>query len=341
MRIVVTGGAGFIGSHVVSAAEAAGDDVVVLDIAGGGDVRDADLMGRALRGADVVVHLAAKVGVEQGLGDVPEYVSHNDLGTAVVLAAAAARDVPRVVLASSMVVYGDGVARCPEHGGVRPGARRAADLRAGRFEPTCPLCEAALSPMLVDEAVTTDPRSGYAMTKVCQEQLAGLWARQTGGSVAALRFHNVYGPGLPLDTPYAGVAAIFRSAVLGGRAPEVTEDGAQRRDLVHVRDVARACVLAAHTEVVAGGTMRAYNVGSGTVRTVLDLATALSAAAGAPAPIVTGLARPTDVRHITASSERAARELGWRATEDFTSSVRELLNEPRRPATSASPPRAG
>ena len=330
MRMVVTGGAGFVGRQVVRAAREAGDEVIVLDLTDGADVRDADTVRRRLKGADVVVHLAAKVGVEQGLADVPDYVSHNDLGTAVVLAAAASQDVPRVVLASSMVVYGDGVAHCPEHGQVRPAARRPEDLRAGRFEPRCPSCGAELGPVLVDEDVAFDPRSGYAVTKVCQEHLAGLWARQTGGSVAAMRFHNVYGPGLPLDTPYAGVAAIFRSAVLAGRAPVVTEDGGQRRDLVHVRDVARACLVAAHSDVAAGGTVRAYNVGSGTVRTVLDLAEALSDAAGAPPPVVTGEARPTDVRHITASSERAARELEWRACEDFASTVRELLTE-RRP----------
>ncbi|GAA4355995.1 NAD-dependent epimerase/dehydratase family protein [Angustibacter luteus] len=328
MRIVVTGGQGFIGRQVVPAATEQGDDVHVLDLADGCDVRDADSTRAALAGADVVVHLAAKVGVEQGLDDVADYVSHNAVGTSVVLAAAAACGVPRVVLASSMVVYGDGIARCAEHGEVRPAPRRAVDLREGRFEPPCPTCGAALSPMLVGEDVPADPRSGYALTKACQEQLAELWARQSDGSVVALRFHNVYGPGLPRDTPYAGVAAIFRSAVLSGQAPVVTEDGAQRRDLVHVRDVARACVVAAHTDVVAPGTLRAYNVGSGTVRTVLDLATVMSDAAGGPPPVVSGQGRLTDVRHITASSERAARELGWRATEDFAAGVRELLSEP-------------
>jgi dTDP-L-rhamnose 4-epimerase len=331
MRLVVTGGCGFIGSQVVAAAE--GHDVLVLDAARPAtavehvqaDVRDAEAVRRALDGADVVVHLAAKVGVEQGLVDLPAYVAYNDLGTAVLLAEAAAAGVGRVVLGSSMVVYGEGVAGCAEHGEVRPAPRRPQDLAAGRYEPPCPVCGAPLEPALVSEEVALDPRSGYAATKVAQEHLAGVWARQCGGTVAALRFHNVYGPGLPLDTPYAGVAALFRTEVLAGRPPRVTEDGAQRRDFVHVRDVARAC-LAAATADLPDGTVRPFNVGSGTPRTVLDLATALAVAAGGPSPVVTGAARLADVRHITASSARARAELGWRPQADFTTSMAELLN---------------
>ncbi len=333
---MVTGGCGFIGSHVVRGAVRAGHEVVVVDVRAidevrgsvtwrQGDVRDAAAVAAALPGADVVLHLAAKVGVEQGLADLPDYVSHNDLGTAVVLAEAARARVGRVVLASSMVVYGEGVARCDVHGEVRPAARRPDDLAQGRFEPPCPACGAALRPALVSEDVAPDPRSGYAASKVAQEQLCAVWARQCGGSVAALRFHNVYGPGLPRDTPYAGVAAIFRSRVLAGLAPLVTEDGGQRRDLVHVRDVAAACVRAAESAAVPVGTLRAYNVGSGTVRTVLDLARAMADAAGVDEPVVTGTARLADVRHITASSARAGAELGWTAREDFASGVRELL----------------
>jgi dTDP-L-rhamnose 4-epimerase len=335
MRLVVTGGCGFIGSQVVVAAR--DHDVAVLDldlarpgrrVAGvdyqQGDVRDADRVRAALRGADAVIHLAAKVGVEQGLADLPAYVSHNDHGTAVLLAEAAAAGIGRIVLASSMVVYGEGVATCADHGAVRPGPRRSQDLAAGRFEPPCPVCGAALIPALVAEEVALDPRSGYAATKVAQEHLADVWARQGSGTVAALRFHNVYGPGLPVDTPYAGVAAIFRTEVLAGRPPRVTEDGGQRRDFVHVRDVAQAC-LAAAALALSPGTLRAFNVGSGTPRTVLDLATALAKAAGAPSPVVTGAARLADVRHITASSARARAELGWRPQADFTASMAELL----------------
>ncbi len=331
MRVLVTGGAGFIGTAVVGALAGAGHEPVCLDLLAPrvdvpsivADVRDGDAVSAALAGIDAVVHLAAKVGLEQGVADAPDYVSHNDFGTAVLLAALARAGVGSLVLAGSMVAYGEGLGRCAAHGPVRPGPRRQDDLDSGLFEPPCPVCGAALGPELVDEDAPVDPRNVYAATKVAQEHLSAAWARQSGGAVAAMRFHNVYGPGLPLDTPYAGVAAIFRTAVLAGRAPQVTEDGGQRRDFVHVRDVARACVAAlGHLPT---GALRAYNVGSGTPRTVLDLATALSRAAGAPEPVVTGRARLADVRHITASSVRAAAELGWTASEDFTASMAELL----------------
>ena len=334
VRVLVTGGSGFIGSAVVAALATGGHEPVCLDLRRPtapdtasivADVRDGSAVSTALRGVDAVVHLAAKVGLEQGIDDAPEYVSHNDFGTAMLLSRLGPAGIERVVLASSMVVYGEGLGRCAEHGAVRPGPRLAADLGKGCFEPPCPFCGAALGHELVGEDAPVDPRNIYAATKVAQEHLSASWARQSGGTVAAMRFHNVYGPGLPLDTPYAGVAAIFRTAVLAGRAPQVTEDGGQRRDFVHVRDVARACVAALESDALPRASLRAYNVGSGTPRTVLDLATALSAAAGAPEPVVTGRARLADVRHITAASVRAADELGWTAHEDFAAAMAELL----------------
>jgi len=338
VRVLVTGGAGFIGSSVLAALATSGHDPVCLDLrrpagpeieAVVADVRDAAAVADALRGIDAVVHLAAKVGLEQGISDAPEYVSHNDFGTAVLLTCLEPAGIERVVLASSMVAYGEGLGRCAEHGAVRPGPRHQVDLDAGRFEPPCPWCGAPLGHELVGEDAPVDPRNVYATTKVAQEHLSASWARQSGGTASAMRFHNVYGPGLPLDTPYAGVAAIFRTAVLAGRAPQVTEDGGQRRDFVHVRDVARACVAALESKALPRASLRAYNVGSGTPRTVLDLATALAAAAGAPEPVVTGRARLADVRHITASSARAADELGWTAREDFAAGLAELLRPAR------------
>ncbi|MFN0282195.1 MAG: NAD-dependent epimerase/dehydratase family protein [Kineosporiaceae bacterium] len=331
MRVVVTGGSGFIGSHVVRACRDAGHVVRSLDVratdpADAVDVRDGGTLAGLLPGVDAVVHLAAKVGLEQSFADAPEYVSHNDGGTAAVLAAAARAGVGRVVLASSMVVYGEGMSSCARHGLVRPGPRRPADLDSGRFDPRCPACGSTLSPALVGEDVPSEPRNVYAATKVMQEHLLAAWARQTGASGAAMRFHNVYGPGAPRDNPYSGVASIFLSAVLAGRAPRVTEDGGQRRDLVHVRDVARACVAALDPAApAAAGTVRAYNVASGRPRTVLDLATALATLGGGPAPVVTGTARLGDVRHITASAARARDELGWTACEDFGDGLAELF----------------
>jgi dTDP-L-rhamnose 4-epimerase len=335
MRILVTGGSGFIGRHVVRAATEAGHEVRALDLLADdprevGDVRDPAAVGTALRGADAVVHLAAKVGLEQTFADAPQYVAHNDVGTAVLLAGAADAKVGRIVLASSMVVYGEGVGECDVHGPVRPGPRLRADLDRGRYEPPCPQCGAPLRPGLVDEDVALDPRNVYATTKVTQEHLLAAWARQTGGSGAAMRFHNVFGPGAPRDNPYSGVASIFLSAVLAGRAPEVTEDGGQRRDLVHVRDVARACVASlARAVPPTPGTTRAYNVASGVPRTVLELASALAALGTGPAPVVTGRARLGDVRHITAAGARARDELGWTAREGFLESLAELFGDVR------------
>ncbi|HTZ45296.1 MAG TPA: NAD-dependent epimerase/dehydratase family protein [Jatrophihabitans sp.] len=342
MRILLTGGAGFIGRHVWSELLDRGHEVRVLDslrpdvhpdrgqaftatLPAGelivGDVRDAGTVTGALAGVDAVCHLAAKVGLGVDLQDLPDFASTNDHGTAVLLAAMARAGVGRLALASSMVVYGDGLGSCPEHGAVRPGARRADDLRDGRYEPPCPACGRPLAAALVGEDAPLDPRSGYAASKLAQEHLAAVWARSAGASVAALRYHNVYGPGLPRDTPYAGVAAIFLSALRRGEPPRVFEDGGQRRDFVHVRDVAAATVRA--LERLAPG-LRAFNVGSGTPRTVGEMAAALADSVGGPAPVTTGEYRLGDVRHITADSSRARAELAWQPRVGFADGLAEL-----------------
>jgi dTDP-L-rhamnose 4-epimerase len=343
----VTGGAGFIGTHVVTALTASGCQVTVLDsghpaahraplpaeVAGApvrrADLRDPHEVDRALSGVDVVVHQAAMVGLGLDLDDLPDYVGCNDLGTAVLLARMARAGVHRLVLASSMVVYGEGGYACAEHGPVRPGPRVVADLAAGRFEPPCPRCGEPLVPSLVDEDAGLDPRSVYAATKVAQEHLTAAWARETGGAVAALRYHNVYGPGMPRDTPYSGVAAIFRSAVEAGRPPRVFEDGGQRRDFVHVRDVAAANLAAVAATETLGG-WRAYNVASGRPATVGELAAQLSRATGGPAPVTTGQFRLGDVRHIVARPDRAATELGFRAAIGLAEGVTEFASAPLR-----------
>ncbi|MFJ7587689.1 NAD-dependent epimerase/dehydratase family protein [Streptomyces sp. NPDC097617] len=330
MRVLVTGGAGFIGSHIVAELIARGHEPVVFDLAQDGrDVRDPDAVAQALEGVRAVCHQAARVGLGKDFGDAPGYVSANDLGTAVLLAEMARARVPKLLLAGSMVVYGEGRYECPVHGAVRPGPRDEADLKAGRYEPRCPLCGAELAPGLVAEDAPMDPRNVYATTKLAQEHLASSWARATGGQVVSLRYHNVYGPGMPRDTPYAGVAALFRSSLARGEAPRVFEDGGQRRDFVHVRDVAAANAVAlealsgAHA---AGGPagFTAYNVGSGDPRTVGDMAEALAVACGGPAPVVTGEYRLGDVRHITADSARLRDELGWRPAVPFGAGMAEL-----------------
>ncbi|MEU2565422.1 NAD-dependent epimerase/dehydratase family protein [Streptomyces althioticus] len=329
MRVLVTGGAGFIGSHVVTALRTRGHEPVVFDVRTdpAADVRSPDAVRAALDGVDAVCHQAAMVGLGTGFADAPEYVSRNDLGTAVLLTATADAGVRRLVLAGSMVVYGEGRYECPEHGVVRPGPRAEEDLAAGRFEPPCPVCGAALAPGLVDEDAPTDPRNVYATTKLAQEHLAAAWARATGGSAVSLRYHNVYGPGMPRDTPYAGVASFFRSALARGEAPRVFEDGEQRRDFVHVRDVASANVAALEADPPAGA-LTAYNTGSGTPHTVGEMAQALAEAHGGPSPVVTGDYRLGDVRHITADSTRLRTALGWKPEVTFEEGMRQFADAP-------------
>jgi dTDP-L-rhamnose 4-epimerase len=341
MRILVTGGAGFVGSHVVDALLDAGHDVRILDLRSGDDLRDPDAVRRALDGVDHVCHQAGMVGLGVDFLDVTEYASHNDLGTARLLHALAQRRFRgRLVLASSMVVYGEGLYSCAEHGTVRPAPRRAEDLDAGRFEPRCPRCDGELAPEAITEDGATDPRSVYAATKVHQEHLAFAFARETGVTVTALRYHNVYGPRMPRDTPYAGVAAIFASALSSGRAPRVFEDGAQLRDFVHVRDVARANVLALLAPEPARG---AFNVCSGMPRSVGEVAHAIRAAHGdgARRVEVTGEYRLGDVRHVFASATLAAERLGFAAREDFAAGMAALADEHRVNGASEQAPRDG
>jgi dTDP-L-rhamnose 4-epimerase len=341
--VLVTGGAGFIGSHIVDLLAKSGRDVRVLDCLHPaahsgrppylnpaaevriGDVEDPDTVAAALDGVDAVCHQAAMVGLGTDFIETPDYVTANDLGTARLLAALAShRFRGPLVLASSMVIYGEGGYRCPRHGAVRPPARARADLEAGRFEPPCPRCGEPLEPCSVPEDAPLDPRSVYAATKLQQEHLCGLFAReQEGVRFTALRYHNVYGPRMPRDTPYAGVASIFRSAVAAGRPPAVFEDGGQLRDFVHVSDVARANLIALDPDADAEG---AFNIASGRPQSVKTMAELLAQAAGpeAPAPRVTGEFRLGDVRHVFADTARAEARLGFTAAVGLEAGMREF-----------------
>jgi len=360
-RVVVTGGAGFIGSHLVDRLCEAGHDVVVVDNLDPaahdgapewlderaeylwGDVRDPEVWARVLPGADAVSHQAAKVGLGVDLADIRDYVGANDEGTATMLWAMHTGGwTGRLVVASSMVVYGEGRYECARHGTVQPAQRRVEDLDAGRFEPRCPHCDATLAPGLVGEDAAVDPRNVYAATKLHQEHLCRAFAREHDVAVCALRYHNVYGPRMPRDTPYAGVASILRSQLEAGTRPQVFEDGGQRRDFVHVHDVARANELAllgptGPDATLGAGYDGALNVASGRPVTLLEMARLLAGADGKGLePEVVGRYRLGDVRHVVADPARARTAIGFEALVTPEAGLVAFASDPlRRPPATA------
>ncbi len=348
MRFVVTGGAGFIGSFVVDQLIGLGHEVTVVDnldpaahaerpgyLNDRADYRWTDVRDRSTwdvaEGADGIAHLAGKVGLGVDFGDTNDYVSHNDVGTAVGLTALhELRWSGRVALASSMVVYGEGRYRCDVHGDARPGPRSPATMKAGDFEPPCPECGRPLASVEIAEETPTKPRNVYAATKLHQEHLCAAFESSHDVAVAALRFHNVYGPRMPQLTPYAGVASIFLSALAAGRPPQVFEDGGQTRDFVHVSDVAASVVAALTSREAHSG---AFNVASGEPRTVLDMARALADAVDpALVPEVVGGWREGDVRHVVASPQKLRTTFDLMPQVRFADGVRELAGASlRRP----------
>lgn len=346
-RVLVTGGAGFIGSHVTDLLLERGDQVRVLDtldpqvhgpeVHDGarrprhlspdaelivGDVRDADVVSKLLANTDAVIHLAAAVGVGQSMYEIVSYTDTNDRGTAVLMEALLRRPVERLVVASSMSVYGEGLARRPDGTLVEPADRSADQLRRGRWEPEdhdgTPL-EAVPTPETKHPALN----SIYALNKYVQERMALITGRAYGIPTVALRFFNVFGPHQALSNPYTGVLAIFAARLLNRRPPLVFEDGAQRRDFVHVRDVARACLLALTTETGVG---EVFNVGSGASRTITSVAHDLAGVMNASdlAPHITGKFRTGDIRHCFADLSKSRSRLGYAPQVDFQTGLTEL-----------------
>ncbi len=344
----MTGGAGFIGCHVARALLDRGYAVRVLDslveqVHGRdipdnpvlshvelirADVRDRDRVADALDGVDSVIHLAAEVGVGQSMYAIDRYVAVNDLGTGVLFQALIDRPVERVVVASSMSIYGEGLYRTASGALVEEVVRPAMRQPGGGWDPVSP-DGAALVPLPTPEGKRPNLTSVYAITKYVQERLTLTVAPAYGMQAVALRLFNVYGPGQALSNPYTGVLAIFASRLQNRERPMVFEDGGQRRDFVHVEDVARAFVLALEHPAAPG---RVFNVGSGHDMSVNEVGQALAGAMGVPdlAPELTGKGRVGDIRHCFADVSLARDVLGYQARRSFTDSLGEMVEWVRR-----------
>jgi dTDP-L-rhamnose 4-epimerase len=346
--ILVTGGAGFIGSHTIDALLERGHRVRVLDSldpqvhgrASGppdylskkvefqrGDVLDRDALERALDGVDHVLHLAAKVGVGQSMYQIDAYTEANCVGTARVLEAVVKRRdrIRKLVVASSMSIYGEGRYRCKTCGDVAPKLRPRAQLEARRWELDCPNGHGPVEPAPTDESKPLLPTSVYAVTKRDQEELCLSVGWSYRIPTVALRYFNVYGPRQALSNPYTGVAAIFSGRLLNAQPPVVYEDGLQTRDFVHVSDIAQANVLALET---SGADYEAVNVGTGRCFSVLELANLLIAKLQPGkkiAPAVEQKFREGDIRHCVADTSRATKLLGFRAKVAFETGIDDLL----------------
>lgn len=342
-RVLITGGAGFIGSHLADELLALGHRVRVLDsleeqVHGEqgrrpdylspdvelmvGDVRDPDAVAASLKGVDSVVHLAARVGVGQSMYQVGDYVGVNDLGTAVLLQALIEKPVGRLVVASSMSIYGEGLYLDDQGRPVDVGARSVEQLKAGRWEPDAPN-GGALTPAATPETHRPGLASVYALNKYMQERLCLIIGEAYNIPATALRFWNAYGARQALSNPYTGVLAIFASRLLNGKAPMIFEDGLQRRDFVHVDDVVQSIRLGLTHERAPG---KVFNVGSGVCRTVQDVAAALAVAVGRPEirPEITGRCRVGDIRHCFPDISLIRETLGFEPRVELADGLAEL-----------------
>lgn len=353
-RVLVTGGAGFVGSHLVDALLARGDRVRILDnldpqVHGPdrrtpawvprdaelrvGDMRDADAVRESLRDIDVVYHLAAAVGVGQSMYQIADYTAVNTLGTGHLLQALVddRGSVEKLVVASSMSIYGEG--RYTRPGGGEPTAilRTADQLKSDQWNPR-DVDGTELVPVPTDEGKPLDPTSIYALTKADQEKMVLMVGAAYGIPSVALRFFNIYGPRQALSNPYTGVAAIFSSRLLNGQPPLIFEDGEQKRDFVSVHDIVQALLLSAQEEAAVG---KAFNVGSGRAVTVREVAATLAGVLGTDVEAqVTGKYRVGDIRHCFSDISLAREVLGYEPRVTFEEGMQELvgwLQEQERP----------
>lgn len=343
-QILITGGAGFVGSHLADGLLRAGHSVRVLDEltpqvhpAGRpnylskdvelitGDVRDPSRMREALAGVDVVFHFAARVGVGQSMYEISRYMSVNAQGTAELLQAILdSKDPPeKIVVASSMSIYGEGRYLCGECGRrASPPVRSVEQLKAAQWEMHCNLCGGVLKPVPTDEAKPSEINSMYALSKRDQEELCLIYGRTYGLPVTALRFFNIYGTRQALSNPYTGVAAVFASRILNGKQPLIFEDGAQMRDFVHVDDIVRANMLAMEREESNG---HVINVGCGKPITIRKVAEILARSLGKDVlPVITNKYRAGDIRHCYADITKARTLLGYEPQVSHEEGFRDL-----------------
>jgi dTDP-L-rhamnose 4-epimerase len=347
VNVLVTGGAGFIGTHLVRRLLREKCCVAVLDnfsqqVHGGeqevpkdlardvelfrGDVRDKDVLRRALEKRDVIVHLAAETGTGQSMYEVLRYQDVNVGGTAAILdhlVNVPTARLKKFVVASSRAVYGEGQYRCEEHGVVSPGPRRLQDLQAGQYEPCCPLCKAVCTPEATAEDSPLNPLSFYGLTKQVQEQMVLMFARACGFSAYALRYQNVYGPGQALRNPYTGILAIFSNLARSNSLIQIFEDGQESRDFVFVEDVVEATwrCIAADAKVA-----ECLNVGTGQRTTVLQVAEEIVRFFKSGSEIsITGAFRQGDIRHNFADVTKIQKAVGFSPGFEFCDGLKRFL----------------
>lgn len=341
-RILITGGAGFVGSHTADALLEAGHDVCIYDNltsqvhSGGesylpkgakfvlGDVRNLEKLVSVVQDAEIIFHFAAAVGVGQSMYRISDYTSTNNLGAANLLQAVLdTRAVPeKIVIASSMSIYGEGKYLCAKCGEIAPPSRGLKQLKEKLWEMVCPVCREALAPVATTEDKPLQCTSIYALSKKDQEEMSLLFGRTYQIPVVALRYFNIYGTRQSLSNPYTGVAAIFASRLMNGKAPVIFEDGMQIRDFVSVHDVVQANLLAMEK---SGADGRAVNIGSGNAVTIREVADELQQALGTRVPLeITGKYRCGDVRHCFADISAAREFLGYRPSCSMADGVREL-----------------
>lgn len=343
-KVLITGGAGFIGTHLTKSLLGRGYGVIVLDnlspqIHGEGytfpeqegvrfikgDVRNKADWAEAMQDANIVVHYAAETGTGQSMYEVHRYIEHNISGTALLLDALVNTEhqVEKVIVASSRAIYGEGKYTCDEHGVQYPPSRKDEDLAAGNFEPRCAECNKPLRVVPTDEHSKLHPSSVYGITKLSQEQLVLNVCQSIGIPALAFRYQNVYGPGQSLKNPYTGILSIFSTLIRsGGKRINIFEDGEETRDFVYVGDVVKATMLGIESEAM---THESYNVGSGVATTVREVAEQLRTLYGADTEIeVTGNYRIGDIRHNVASLEKISAGLGFQPEVSFSEGIRQF-----------------